>query len=149
MVSAQPMDGSILDRIERCFEFHSMDWKDEEPIVKAKFPILAARAPGIFPKMGKATKALRAAIDNNDLHAEFSHRGLCSILGHAQDLLVCSGGKGVPKRLLKEAAKAWWSKLPDTETRKQAQACIDPHIKGGIIDEGDKSHIGKDPLAAF
>jgi len=149
MVSAQPLDASILDRFERTFEFHGMDWRDEEPIVRSKFPILVDRAAWVFGKMGKATKALRTAIDNEDLYAEFSHRGLCTILGHAEDLLICSGsGQDVTGNLLKKAARAWWDKLPDKESRLKAQTCMDPHIKGGVLNEGNKGHINHgDPLA--
>jgi len=147
MISANPIDASILDRFERTFEFHMMDWRDEEPIVKAKFPVLLDRAPWVFAKMGKATTSLRDAIAGDELHAEFSHRGLCSILGHAEDLLICSGGGQVPKRLLKEAARAWWDGLPDTESREKAKACIDAHIRGGAINEGVKAGVKGDPLA--
>jgi len=151
MVSAQPIDASILDRFQRTFEFHAMDWRDEEPIVKAKFPVLMDKAPWVFTKMGKATKALRAAIDNEELYAEFSHRGLCSILGHAEDLLICSGSRQeVTGKLLKKAARAWWDKLPDKETRLKAQTCMDAHIKGGVLNEGDKGHIHTgDPLVSI
>lgn len=148
MISANPIDASILDRFERKFEFHQMDWRDEEPIVRSKFPILVDRAPWVFEKMGKATKALRKAIEGEELHAEFSHRGLCSILGHAQDLLVCSGAKQkVPKRLLKEAARAWWDGLPDKEARLKARALMDAHIKGGTLNEGNRPAASGDPLA--
>jgi hypothetical protein len=148
MVSSNPLDASILDRFERKFEFHQMDWRDEGPIVQAKFPLLVARAPWVFEKMGKATKAIRDAIADEKLLAEFSHRGLCSILGHAEDLLFCSGeGHQVPKKLLREAARAWWDGLPDKEARQAAQTVMDAHIKGGMVDEGSKAHIGSDPLA--
>jgi len=148
MISANPLDASILDRFERKFEFHQMDWRDEELIVRAKFPVLVARAPWVFDRMGKATKAIRDAIDAEELHAEFSHRGLCSILGHAEDLLICAGGnpKAI-KRLLREGARAWWDGLPDKEARLKAQAVMDAHLKGGALDEGDKSHMSGDPLA--
>jgi MoxR-like ATPase len=148
MVSANPIDASILDRFERTYEFHLMDWRDEEPIVRAKHPILVARAPWVFGKMGKATKALRAAIAGEDLYAEFSHRGLCAILGHAQDLLVCSGPTHkVPASLLRKAARAWWDGLPDKEARDKARTVMDAHLKGGAVNEGNTGHISNDPLA--
>ncbi len=151
MISANPIDGSILDRFERKFEFHGMDWRDEGPIVKAKFPVLLERAPWVFEKMGKATKALRAAISNDELHGEFSHRGLCAVLGHAEDLLVCSGNTTkVPGNLLRKASRAWWDGLPDSEARDKARACMDPHIKGGAVNEGNTKHIKTgDPLASI
>lgn len=147
MISANPLDASILDRFERKFEFHSMNWRDEEPIVKAKFPYLVERAPGVFAQMGKATEAIRKAIEGEELHAEFSHRALCAVLGHAEDLLRASQGGKPPANLLKQAARAWWDGLPDRESRMKARACMDPHIKGGMVNEGHKSHIKGDPLA--
>lgn len=146
-ISANPLDASILDRFDRKFEFHWMDWKDEGPIVQAKFPVLVERAPWVFPAMGRATKALREAIRNDDLYAEFSHRGLCSILEHAEDLLICSGQRKVPGALLKRAARAWLDGLPDEDTRKEARNLMDPHIRGGMVDQGDTGHIGSEPLA--
>lgn len=148
MVSAQPLDASLLDRFERTFMFHGMDWKDEGPIVRAKHPLLCSKAAWVFEKMGKATAALRAAIDNDELYAEFSHRGLCSILGHAEDLLLCSGPtQKVTASLLRKAARAWYDKLPDQEARNKAKTCMDPHIKGGMINEGSTKHMSGDPLA--
>jgi len=137
MVSANPLDASLLDRFERKFQFRWMDWKDEEPIVKAKFPLLAQKCPSVFTKMGHVTKALREAILNNDLYGEFSHRGLCSILGHATDMLEENGK--VTKNLLKLAARAWWDGLPDEENREAARKIIDPKV--GTLAEGTTDHI--------
>ena len=147
MVSSKPLDASILDRFERKFQFHWMDWKDEEPIVRAKFPLLVEKTPWVFPPMGRVTSALRKAIEGDELHAEFSHRGLCSILGHAEDLLVCNGDKKVPKNLLQRAARAWLDGLPDPDTRLEAVKMMDPHLKGGMIPSGDTGHVGSGKLA--
>ena len=144
MVSANVIDGSIMDRFDRKFEFHWMDWRDEEPIVREKFPLLVERAPGVFPMVGKATAALRQAIHNDDLYAEFSHRAVCSWLGHAQDIVRVTGK--VPNNLLKRAARAFLDGMPDPETREQAKTLIDPHLKGGALDHGDTSHIHDDAL---
>lgn len=142
MVSAQIMDGSILDRFERAFQYRWMDWRDEEPIVRAKHPILVERCPAIFGVMGRVTESLRKAIADEELYAEFSHRGLCSILGHAEDIIDCAGpNRKVPTGIIKKAARAWLDKLPDDEARQVAKALMDPHLKGGMIDEGDTSHI--------
>lgn len=146
MVSSNVIDASILDRFERKFQFRWMDWKDEEPIVRAKFPVLAERAPEVFPVMGRVTETLRKAIEQEELYAEFSHRALCTILGHAEDLIYCSNGSKVPSRLLKKAARAWLDGLPDEDTRQSARNLIDPHLKGGAIDEGDTSHINEGSL---
>ena len=142
MTSANVIDASILDRFQRTFQFRWMDWRDEEPIVRAKFPLLVERAEGVFKTMGQVTKTLRKAIAEEELYAEFSHRGLCTVLGHAEDLIFCSGK--VPTDLMKKAIRAWRDGLPDEESRQTAKNLIDPFLKGGAIDEGDTSHIDKD-----
>lgn len=146
-ISSNPIDASILDRFQRKFEFHWMDWRDEEVIVRSKFPVLVERAEWVFPAMGKATKALREAIKADELYAEFSHRGLCSILEHAEDLLICSGQRKVPNALLKRAARAWLDGLADEDTRKEARKLMDPHIKGGMVNQGNTDHIGNGGIA--
>jgi len=144
MISANVIDGSIMDRFDRKFEFHWMDWRDEEPIVREKFPLLVERTPQVFAMVGKATAALRQAIHNDDLYAEFSHRAVCSWLGHAQDIIRVTGT--VPNNLLKRAARAFLDGMPDPDTRAAAKTLIDPHLKGGAIDHGDTSHISDDSL---
>lgn len=129
-ISSNVIDASILDRFERVFEFHWMDWKDEEPVVREKFPALARRFPEAFAQVGKATEALRASIAREELLAEFSHRALCTWLGQAEDLLEA----GVAKEgLLKRALRAYTDRLPDPETRMQAKRAIDPFITGGVL----------------
>jgi hypothetical protein len=148
-VSANPIDASILDRFERKIQFHWLDWRDEEPIVKAKFPTLLARVPKVFAQMAKVTDALRSAINKEELYAEFSHRGLCSILGHAEDILRCSGDKKrVPKNLMKMAARMWLDGLPDEDTRQVAKNLMDPHLEGGVLEEGNTGHIQSGPVAS-
>jgi hypothetical protein len=146
MVSANVIDGSILDRFERVFQFHWMEWADEGPIVNAKFPMLAQRCPGIFKQVGKATASLRDAIHKETLYAEFSHRGVCKWLGHAEDIVAMTGK--VPKDLPRRAARAFLDGMPDDETRLQAQRLIDPHIKGGVVGVRE-SDASSDPLGGF
>lgn len=129
MVSANPIDASLMDRFEKVFQFHWMDWRDEEPVVRAKFPLLAQRVgTRLFEKMGKVTGSLREAILDGELYGEFSHRGLCAILQHAEDMLECNGTAKVPKNLLKLASRAWVDRLPDEENREAALKIMDPHI---------------------
>ena len=139
MISANPLDASLFDRFERKIQFHWMDWRDEEEIVKAKFPLLVQNCPSVFKRMGNLTKAVREAILNGDLYGEFSHRALCAILGHASDTLECYAGRKIPKNLLKLASRAWIDGLPDEETREAAKKICDPHIN--TLDEGDTRHI--------
>ena len=144
MISANPLDASVMERFNARFQFHWMDWKDESEIVRSKFPILFQRCPSALDKIGLATKSLRDAILNSDLYGEFSHRGLCSLLEHAQDMVIVSEGRKLPKNLLRMAARAWVDGLPDEENRLLAIKIMDPHI--GTLNEGDVSHIGSGPL---
>lgn len=144
MISANPLDASLLDRFERKFEFHWMEWKDEGPILRSKFPQLAQRVPVVFTKMGEVTKKLRHAILSGDLYGEFSHRACCSILGHAQDILECSPNGKVPKNIMKLACRAWLDGLPDQENREIAKKITDSHFI--MLDEGNTSHISVTPL---
>jgi MoxR-like ATPase len=137
MTSANPQDASLLDRFDRKFQFRWMDWRDEGEIVKAKFPILFSKFPAAFVKMERVTKHLRESILQGDLHAEFSHRGLCNILGHAQDILSLSNKADT--KLLKKAARSWVDGLPDTENRDFARKIMDPDL--GMLDEGDTTRV--------
>lgn len=134
-VSSNVIDASILDRFDRAYEFHWMDWKDEEVIAKAKFPLLVEKCPGVFPQAGNVTGALRAAIKADDLFAEFSHRGLCSWLGAGEDIVGVTDT--VPKDLLKRALRVVLDKMPDAETRDVAQRLADPHLSGGTLPSGN------------
>lgn len=144
MVSSNVLDASLLDRFDRFFQFHWMDWADEEPILRAKFPLLVSKLPGALDMMRNVTQSLRQAIYADEIHGEFSHRALCNILGHAEDLIICTGR--VPGQLLKFACRAWVDILPDEEAQTTAWSYIDAHLKGGAVNEGDTSHIDKGPL---
>jgi len=146
MVSANVIDGSIMDRFERKIQFHWMEWDDEEPICKAKFPILFERCPDSFRQVGKSTTSLRSSIAKDELYAEFSHRAVCSWLGHMEDIVVLT--KEVPKDLVKRGARTWLDGMPDEETRLAAQKLIDAYVKSGVIGtERDSSGDRKGPLA--
>lgn len=145
MISANPMDASLLDRIQAKIEFHWMSWRDEEPIVRAKFPLLVERCPGVFAQVGKATEKVREAIHAEEVYCEWSHRAVCNWLLHAEDLVFAHGGS-VPDNLLKRAARVVLDGLPDTETREAVKRIIDPHIPGGALNEGSTSHISSGSL---
>jgi MoxR-like ATPase len=136
-ISANPIDSSLLDRFERKFAFHPMSWKDEEAIVRDKFPLLVEKTPGVFKQVGRATGALRNAIKTGDLYAEFSHRAVCSWLGMAEDIARVTGN--TPDNLLKRAARVVLDGMPDAETREEAKRLIDSHLVGGLLDAGDSS----------
>jgi len=146
MVSSNPLDGSILNRWNYKLQFHQMEWKDEEPIVQAKFPMLVARVPSIFETLGRATTAMRGAIGNQTIYGEFSHRDVCHILMAADDLLSNTTTDKAKENLLRQAIRVWLDGLPDADTRKAACNILDPHIKGGMVQQG-KPSVSGDPLA--
>lgn len=134
MVSANVIDASLLDRFDRAYEFHWMDWRDEEFIVKEKFPLLVEKCSQIFPQVGRATEALRTAILADEIYTEFSHRALCAWLGHAEDIVMTEST--VPANLLVRAFRAVLDKMPDAETRASALHLVSPHVSGGAIPRG-------------
>jgi len=144
-ISANILDTSILDRIERKVEFHPMEWGDEEPIIRAKFPLFAERCGNLFKQLGEAVKALRTAVANNNLMAEFSHRGLCSWIGDCEDILRLSTGPVAD--VLKEGFKSYADGLPDIDTKVVAQALVDPHLTGGALPRGSVKGLEATPLS--
>tara|TARA_Y100000310_G_scaffold345115_1_gene461885 strand:+ start:1387 stop:2628 length:1242 start_codon:yes stop_codon:yes gene_type:complete len=133
MVSAGCLDASILDRFQRVFRFEYLAWEDEKAIVTEKFPLLAERAPDLLEQVGRACVTLRDSIEKDELYGEFSHRGLCDVLGHAEDIIRMTGR--IPSNLAKEAFIAWLDGLPDSDNRLVAKRLIDPHLSGGALDD--------------
>lgn len=128
MISANPLDASLLDRFERKLQFHWMLWDDEGPIVKAKFPALFQAYPNLEAKFRDITAALRKQVLDGDLHGEFSHRALCNILSHASDI-IAESDKKLPENLMGIAARVWLDGLPDEENRLVAKRSMDAHFK--------------------
>ncbi len=128
MISANPLDASLLDRFERKIQFHWMHWDDEGPIVKAKFPALFQAYPTLEAKFRDITAALRKQVLDGDLHGEFSHRALCNILSHASDI-IAESDKKLPENLMGIAARVWLDGLPDEENRLVAKRAMDAHFK--------------------
>ena len=141
--SSNVIDASIMDRFERCFQFHWMDWADEGKVVSDKFPLIAARAPWIFERVGKCTESLRVAISTEQLFGEFSHRAVCAWLGHTQDMIeFLDPSAAVPSGILSLSFRAYEDKLSDTEARQTARRLIDPLLAGGAVNQGSTSHVG-------
>lgn len=133
-ISARPVDSSIMNRFERKVIFSPMSWKDEGEIVKSKFPALFAHDPSALEAIGFSTKALRKAIEDGELYAEFSHRDVCNWCSAAVDRLQLRPNKS--SNLLSVAAQGWIQGLPDRESRLEAARIIDPFIKGGGMGHG-------------
>lgn len=130
-ISSNPIDASILDRFERAFEFHWMEWEDEAEILKEKFPQLKEESE-VLEVVSKVSSNIRQAIQNETLAADFSHRSLCAWLGHTCDILDVEPNHNVMEAL-KRATRCWLDKMPDPETRISAAKHIDPHIPGSFL----------------
>ena len=148
-ISANPIDSSILDRFERKVRFRPMDRRDEEPILRAKYPVLAARHPEALSIMMKATASIREAVEKEEVYCEWSHRTVSAWAGAAEDLTETVGARLKTEGLLTRAARAVLDGMPDQDTRDKVKRLIDPHIKGGMVGEGDTSHISAGPVAMF
>ena len=148
-ISAHPIDASILDRFERKVRFRPMDSRDEGPILAAKFPVLAAKFPEAVACMMRATTAIREAVEREEVYCEWSHRTLCAWAGAAEDLSDTVGSKLKADRLVARAARVVLDGLPDADTRERVKRLIDPHLKGGMVGEGDTSHIGTGPVSPY
>ena len=135
MASANPMDASILDRLGRKIEASYMHWDDENIILRNKYPRIAEVSPETFDQLGNATVALRKAIENEEVYAEFTHRGICEVLSECDDLIEFSSR--IPSSLLKKGFKAWLDGL-DEDSRFTAKRLIDAHISGGALSHSDE-----------
>ena len=106
-----------------------MSWKDEGEILRSKFPVLFEKHPETYEALGHSTKALRKAVMDGELYAEFSHRDVCNWCSAAEDRIRLRPNK--TDKLLATAAESWISGLADNETRTEARRIIDPFLKGG------------------
>lgn len=142
-ISARPIDASLMDRFQRFFEFPWMEWADEGPVVKVKFPHLFEKIPDLYEHLDRATTRLRRAIADETVVVEFGHRGLCRWLGHAQDVLYSFPDMEKPVIALKRGLKAYLDGMPDEHAREAIRKILDPHLPGGALEEGDTLHIGE------
>lgn len=141
-ISSNQIDASILDRFERKYRFHAMDIRDEDPIVRAKVPVLASRFPEAVSVMMRATQSIRQAVDKEEIYVEWSHRTVVAWATAAEDL-VESGSNLKADRIVAKSARVVLDGLPDEDTREKVKRLIDPLLRGGMVGEGDTSHIGE------
>ena len=129
MISANPMDASIQERWERSVYFDWMHWDDEFPVLRQKHPLLDQRCSTDWDKIRQVTEKLREEIGQDKLFMEFSHRSLCSWLGHSQDILSCvDESDPVPPDLFKRGAYAFLTRVADPYTKTNAINLINPFI---------------------
>jgi MoxR-like ATPase len=143
--TASSVDTSILDRFSYKVTFHNMDVRDEEPIVRGKYPALAARFPELVPTLLKAVTAIRDAIEKEEVFVDFGHRTVCNWLDATAAEASCYKGADF-SRMLRSGLQDILAGCPDEDTREAIKRLVDPHLKGGAVDEGDTSHISSNPL---
>lgn len=143
--TSSSVDTSILDRFSYKVTFHNMDARDEEPILRGKYPALAARFPDLVPTVLKAVTAIRDAIDKEEVFVDFGHRTVCNWLDATSAESDCYKGNDCA-RVLRSGLQDILAGCPDEDTREALKRLVDPHLKGGAVDEGDTSHIDPNPL---
>lgn len=136
-VSSNVMDSSLLNRINAKYRFHNMDWEDEEPIIRNKFSDVVERiGDKTLANVGKAVAALREAIDNDRILAEFSHRTACDWFLKMRDKITLKfSAKKLPNGFLKDCAVVFLDGM-DEYNREIALSTINAFIKDGVLDEG-------------
>lgn len=136
-VSANPIDASILNRIEQTFHFPFLDWRDEVKIIERKFPRLMASLGGQEKdRLGVACGEIRNKVALGEFEEfEFSHRTLCAWCAAAQDIIEEFEDEGLkpPKGVLIEAAATWLDRIAEEELRVVASKILDPNIKGNAL----------------
>lgn len=145
--TATPVDTSIRSRFARKVVFTNLDQRDEEPIVRSKFPALSARFPDLIPTVMRATRAIRDAVEKDEIYADFGHREVCAWVDAARVFAAFYPGKDSGK-VIRAGLKVILADASNEDTREALKRLVDPHLKGGAIEEGDTSHISPDPLSA-
>jgi len=148
--SSRVVDASIMSRFTFKFEYTTLDWEDEKPILVDRFPILARHGgDSLWEQVEKCSKAIRKAIvsEMGGIDMEFGHRELVAWMKstaiYAKRDLDKKGKVG--SDVLKRGFKTVLRSVEGT-TRGDLQRLVNPHLQGGIIDMGDTSHIGDGEL---
>jgi MoxR-like ATPase len=145
--TATAVDTSVLDRFTFKVQFHNMDSRDEEPILRAKYPDLSARFPDLVGTVMRSITAIRDAVEKEELFLDFGHRSVCNWLDATNAEATCNPKVTESSRVLRAGLQDILAGCPNEDTREALKRLVDPHIKGGAVDEGDTSHIRKDPLS--
>jgi len=145
--TATPVDTSVLDRFTFKVTFSNMDPRDEEPLLRAKYPALAARFPDLIPAVMRATTAIRDAVEKEELFLDFGHRTVSNWMDAVAVEATFYTGIAA-SRVIRSGLQDILAGAPNEDTREALKRLVDPHLKGGAVEEGDTSHVSADPLAA-
>jgi hypothetical protein len=146
--TATPVDTSVLDRFTFKVQFHNMDQRDEEPILRGKYTALCARFPELLGVVMRATTAIRDAVSKEEVFLDFGHRSVCNWMDAANAEAVCDPRAKEYSKILRAGLQDILAGCPNDDTRETVKKLVDPFLKGGAVEEGDTSHISNDPLRA-
>lgn len=149
--SSRVVDASIMSRFTFKFEYCTLDWRDEKPILVDRFPILARHGgDSLWGQVEKSVKAIRNAIKSDAIRMEFGHRELVAWMKSTAIYARKSLKKGgsFDTECLKKGFKTVLRSV-EGQARKDLERLVNAHIEGGIIDGGDTSHIDSGELHSF
>lgn len=147
--SSRVVDASIMSRFTFKFEYTTLDWKDEKPILVDRFPILARYGgDNLWGQVKECVKAIRSAInaEYGGIDMEFGHRELVAWMKSSS----IYAKRGLDKKgafdteCLKKGFKTVLRSV-EGQARKDLERLVNVHIAGGII-ETDTSHISDGEL---
>ena len=108
-----------------------------------RFPILARHGgEGLWTQVEKSVKAIRNAIKSDAIRMEFGHRELVAWMKSSSIYARKSLKKGgsFDTESLKKGFKTVLRSV-EGQSRKDLERLVNAHIKGGLVDAGDTSHI--------
>jgi MoxR-like ATPase len=144
--TATPVDTSVLDRFTFKVVFENMDPRDEEPILRAKYPALAARFSELIPTVMRAVTAIRDAVEKDEIYMDFGHRSVCNWMDAVSAEAQFYAGKDAA-RVMRAGLQDILAGCANDDTREAVKRLVDPHLRGGAVEEGDTSHIERASMA--
>lgn len=103
-ITSKPVDASFMDRLS-AIRFHWLAWKDEEKILRDKFPLFCDRLGNWMNKIKDVTKTLREKINNEEIDIEFSHRSLEKWFSHAEKIIEFGNHSDLPRKVISRGAR--------------------------------------------
>ena len=136
----------MLDRFTFKVTFSNMDPRDEEPILRAKYPALAARFSDLIPTVMRAVTAIRDAVEKDEIYMDFGHRSVCNWMDAVSAEAQFYAGKDAA-RVMRAGLQDILAGCANDDTREALKRLVDPHLRGGAVEEGDTSHIERASMA--
>lgn len=144
--SATVVDTSIMDRFPFRVKTANFDPVDEEPALRAKYPALCARFPELLPACMRVIGAIREAATKEEIAVDFGHRTACNMLSAMQVEAMAFPKVTDWAKIFRGGFGDILAGAPNEETAEAIKRIADPHVKNGVLDQGDTSHITSSPL---